>query len=304
MEEVKQYHRNLAVAFCDYKKAYDKVHHDWMLRVCKWIGIPDEVIELISNLMEFWKTRLEIWKKGEKKKSRWINISSGFLQRDSYSSVGFCVSEVQVCQLLQQSRGYRMGPPGNRDVSRTHSLFVDYLKVYQESHKILTDVNEVIVQASHDTEACYGVSKCAEIIFECGKIVRGEGLEILEERMKTIDLDENETYKFLGIEQADGIKTKKDFERVKSKVNKRFKMLTNIELNDGNLVCAINTKVISAAAYPMNVCKFTDGELKELDQVTKCEMRSKNMLGKQSSDERLFLIREDGGRGIKSLMDI
>ena len=33
MEEVKQYHRNLAVAFYDYKKAYDKVHHDWMLRV-------------------------------------------------------------------------------------------------------------------------------------------------------------------------------------------------------------------------------------------------------------------------------
>ena len=35
MEEVKQYQRNLAVAFYDYKKAYDKVHHDWMLRVYK-----------------------------------------------------------------------------------------------------------------------------------------------------------------------------------------------------------------------------------------------------------------------------
>ena len=142
----------------------------------------------------------------------------------------------------------------------------------------------------------------------CGDRIRtwkdGQGRIRNFTRMKTIDPDENETYKFLGIEQADGIKTKKDFERVKSKVNKRFKMLTNIELNDGNLVCAINTKVISAAAYPMNVCKFTDGELKELDQVTKCEMRSKNMLGKQSSDERLFLIREDGGRGIKSLRDI
>ena len=33
MEEVKQYHRNLAVAFYDYKKVYDKVHHDWMLRI-------------------------------------------------------------------------------------------------------------------------------------------------------------------------------------------------------------------------------------------------------------------------------
>ena len=47
MEEVKQYHRNLVFRFYDYKEAYDKVHHDWMLRVYKWIGIPDEVIKLI-----------------------------------------------------------------------------------------------------------------------------------------------------------------------------------------------------------------------------------------------------------------
>ena len=52
MEEVKQYHRNLAIAFYDYKKVYDKVHHEWMLRLYKWIGIPDEMLELISNLME------------------------------------------------------------------------------------------------------------------------------------------------------------------------------------------------------------------------------------------------------------
>ena len=42
MEEAKEYHRNLAVAFYDYKKAYDKVHHDWMTRVYKWIGIGIE----------------------------------------------------------------------------------------------------------------------------------------------------------------------------------------------------------------------------------------------------------------------
>ena len=51
MEEVKQYHRNLVVAFYDYKKAYSKVYHDWMLKVYQWIGVPDEVIKLISNLM-------------------------------------------------------------------------------------------------------------------------------------------------------------------------------------------------------------------------------------------------------------
>ena len=192
-----------------------------------------------------------------------------------------------------------MGPPGNRDVSRTHSLFISDLKVHQESHKILRDVNEVIVQASHDTGACYGVSEFAEIVFEREKMVREVGLEILEEIMKTLDQDKNETYKFLGIEQADEIKTMKVFERVKGEVNKRVKMLANTELNDMNLECAINTKMIPVAAYPMNVYKLTDGELKEMDQVIKHDLRSKNMLGKQSSNERLYLIREDGGRGIK-----
>ena len=100
MEEVKQYHRNLAVAFYDYKKAYDKVHHDWMLRVYRWIGISKEVITLISQLMEKWKTRLEIWSRGEKLTSRWIDILCGFLQGDSYSPVGFCISEIPVCLLL------------------------------------------------------------------------------------------------------------------------------------------------------------------------------------------------------------
>ena len=110
-----------------------------MLRVCRWIGIPDEMIKLISNLMELWKTRLEIWRKGETMTSRWINISCGFLQEDSYSPVSFCISKIPVRKLLQQSRGHRMGPPGSRYVSRTHSLFVDDLKVYQESHGKLRD---------------------------------------------------------------------------------------------------------------------------------------------------------------------
>ena len=218
-----------------------------MLAVYKWIGITDEVIRLILNLMELWKTRLEIWSTAEKVTSRWINTSCRFLQGDIYSPVGF-LSPRPVCEVLQQSKWYRMGPSGNRDVSRTHSLFVDDLKVYQESHEILRDVNEIIVQASHDTGACYGVSKCSEIVFERGKMVREEGLEVLEERMRTIDLDKNEIYKFVGIEQVDGSKTKKIFERVKGEMNERVKMLTNTDLNDVNLVCAVNTKVIPVAA--------------------------------------------------------
>ena len=304
MEEVKTYHRNLAVAFYDYQKAYDKVHHDWMVRVYEWIGIPTAVISLLRELMNKWKTRLELWKDGEKCVSRWIDIKCGFLQGDSYSSVGFCITEIPIAKLLEQSKGYRMGEPGKRAVNRTHCLFVDDLKVYQESHNLLKEINEVIVQVSLDTGACYGVSKCAEIVFEHGKIVKGEGLQVLQKRMKTLNPDQEEMYKFLGVKQADGIRTKQVCERVKEEMTKRLKLLMKSELNDETLIQAINSKVIPVAAYPMNVCKMTKSELNELDQIVKRKLRKSNMLGKQASDERLYLKRDQGGRGLKSMKDV
>ena len=44
--------RNLAVAYYDYEKAYDKVHHNWMLRVYSWMGIPVNVISLLKGVDE------------------------------------------------------------------------------------------------------------------------------------------------------------------------------------------------------------------------------------------------------------
>ena len=131
-----------------------------------------------------------------------------------------------------------------------------------------------------------------------------ERLQVLEEKMKMSDPDENEIYKFLGVEQADGIKTKIVFERIKEEVTKRVRMMVYIELNDAKLISAINAKVIPVTAFPMNVCKFNNGEVNHLDQLIKKELHAKNMLGRQTSDERLYLKREEGGRGVKSVRDV
>ena len=50
------------------------------------------------------------------------------------------------------------------------------------------------------------MSKCAKTIFEHRKMVKGEGLPVLDKQMETTDLDENEIYKILGAEQVDEIK--------------------------------------------------------------------------------------------------
>ena len=38
------------------------------------------------------------------------------------------------------------------------------------------------LEESKDTGACYGVKICVEIDFKNGKMMKGEGLEVLEER--------------------------------------------------------------------------------------------------------------------------
>ena len=96
MQEVKQHHRNLAVVFHDYKKAYYKVHDDWMIRMYEWIRILRSAIKLIKELMRKWKMRLEIWSNDEKMTSRWIQTLCVFLQGDSYALVGFCIREIPV----------------------------------------------------------------------------------------------------------------------------------------------------------------------------------------------------------------
>ena len=53
-------------------------------------------------------------------------------------------------------------------------------------------------------------------------------------------------------------------------------MFTKTELNEKNLIKAINIKVIPVAAYPVNVCKFTKGELNELVLVVKREIKKCN----------------------------
>ena len=122
VDGVKKRHRNLSIAYYDYRKAYNNVHRDWMLRVHNWIGIPTDVISVSTELMKRWKTRLEVSDGNDKSVSRWINITCGFLQDDSYAPVCFCLTEISVCILLSETRGYMMGPPGKREVKRTYFI--------------------------------------------------------------------------------------------------------------------------------------------------------------------------------------
>ena len=134
--------------------------------------------------------------------------------------------------------------------------------------------------------------------------LRASGLTVLEEKMKALDPSRNENYKFLGCEQVDKINVKRVMERVKNKIMRRLDHLMGLHLNDQNLMKAINCCVIPLAGYVMNVCNLGKGELDELDNIVKSALRREGFHGQQSSDERLFTNRREGGRGLKSFKEV
>ena len=276
------------------------MHHDWINRVFNWREIDVAVRKLVSRMMDGWKTRLNVTQNGESRNSRWIRFNRGFLQGDSFSPVGFCVCEIPVMMLIDKVQGYRIGLPGCRIVNKTHSLFLDDLKVYQETEEQLELTNEILVQASKDTGARYGVNKCCKAVFKHGKLVESYGLVINDELTNVLMPKENNTYKFLGLEQVRDIDRGAIVERLEGVVEKEVGKLVEYELYDKNLMQAINTKVIPIVTYAMNVVKFTKTELTELDMIVKRVLRQKNMHARQGGDERLYLPRDMGGRGLKS----
>ena len=88
------------------------------------------------------------------------------------------------------------------------------------------------------------------------------------------------------------------------RVKKEIKIRLGKNLNDKNSVKAINCRVIPVAAYIMNVCKLSKGDVKELDKIVKNVLRKEGYHGKQTSDERLYGQREEGGRGLKSFKEV
>ena len=143
----------------------------------------------------------------------------------------------------------------------------------------------MIVKASMDTGACYGVKKCAEIVFRKGKMIKGEELGCFGKKMDALDPNKSEFYRFLGCKQAVKIDVKRVMERVKKEIRRRLDHLTGLNLNGQNLMKAINYQVIHVAGYVIKVCNLRKSDLDELDIIVKSVLRREGFHGRQSSNE-------------------
>ena len=129
LRECEKRHNNLAMAWIDYKKAYDMVPHSWISECLEMFGIANNVQDFLNNSMKSWKLELNASGKtlGE------VDIRRGIFQGDSLSPLLFVLCMVPLTWLLRRAKaGYEWG---NKGFKLNHLLFMDDLKLFAKRTK-------------------------------------------------------------------------------------------------------------------------------------------------------------------------
>ena len=58
LNDIKTRQKNLAIAWIDFKKAYEMVPQSWIINCLKMYKISDEVINIIEKILKTWQVEL------------------------------------------------------------------------------------------------------------------------------------------------------------------------------------------------------------------------------------------------------
>ena len=116
-------------------------------------------------------------------------------------------------------------------------------------------------------------------------------------------LQECESYKYLGILEAYKFLEEKIKLNVLKKYIRRLKKVLKAKLNVGNLVCGVNTWVVSLLRYPAAYVSWRKSELQVIDRKTRKLFTIYGALHPKSDIDRLYIPRKEGGRGLISIED-
>ena len=109
----------------------------------------------------------------------------------------------------------------------------------------------------------FGKEKCAMRVMKSGKRHLTDGVE-LPNRDKIRTPGENETYKYLGILEADTNKQMKMKNKIQKEYLRRTRKLHETKLSSRNLIKRINTWAVSLVRYSGPFLKWTRD--KQMDQ--------------------------------------
>ena len=137
---------------------------------------------------------------------------------------------------------------------------------------------------------------------EKGKIVKSAGIKLPSVQVIK-SLQKGESYKYLGILEADKFLEEKMKLIVLKEYIRRLRKVLKSKLNGGNLFRGVNTWAVSLLRYSVSFVSWRKSELQAIDRKTRKLFTIYGALHPKSDVDRLYIPRKEGGRDLISIKD-
>lgn len=149
-----------------------------------------------------------------------------------------------------------------------HLLYIDELELIAKSDKELKTQLKIVQQFSDDVQMQFGLDKCAKATFLDGRLHLSENIEI-NDTTTIRALEQHDVYKYLGINEHDGIQHKNMKKQLTKEYYRRTREILKSELNAKNTSTAITSLAVPIIQYSFGIIKWTLAKLRKIDRQTK-----------------------------------
>ena len=274
---------NLAMAWVDYRKAYDMMPHSRIIECLEFLQIADNIKQFLTRSMTKWQTELTSSSESLGK----VNIRRDIFQGGSLSPLLFVICMVPLTLVLRKLKeGYTMG-----QTRINHMFFMDDLKLFGKSERQIESLVNTVHAVSDDIGMEFGIKKCSVLIMKIGKVMTCEDTEL--PNGMTMKEVESEGYRYLGISELDKIKDKEMKEQFQKEYMRRLKAMFKSKLHRRNKTLAVNTWVVSVLRYGAGILKSNKDEIAKLDRRTRNMMAMYGALHPKSDVNRIYYLEQE-----------
>ena len=146
---------------------------------------------------------------------------------------------------------------------------------------------------SDDIHMDFGLEKCAKITFKKGKLIHSQNL-VIDINKEIQELEQGKTYKYVGIEESEGIQ----HQQMKERLKQEYRRMLKSELNARNKITAIGALAVPVLRYTFGIINWRIEEIKQIDRKTRKMLTMYKMHHPKADIDRLYVKRKEGGRGL------
>ena len=194
------------------------VPQSWILHCLKMYKISHEVIKFIEQTMKTWR----------------VELTAGGRSIAETLPLLFIIGMMPLNHILRKcAAGYKLSRSQEKI---NHLMYMDDIKLFAKNEKELEILVHAVRIYSQIIGMEFGMEKCARLVMKSGKRHMTDGMGLPHhDRIRTHE--ENETYKYLGILEANTIKQ----DTIRKEYLRRTRKLLETKLSCRNLIKGINT---------------------------------------------------------------